>query len=78
MGKNNNSNGYLFLTLILSEIKDLGKQGFTTISPLKKEISFAGMIFFFFFLDFLGFYLLFEFYLFYLLFLNFLLFIYFS
>ena len=30
MGKNNNSNGYLFLTLILSEIKDLGKQGFTT------------------------------------------------
>ena len=31
MGKNNNSNGYLFLTLILSEIKDLGKQGSTTI-----------------------------------------------
>ena len=30
MGKNNNSNGYLFLTLILSEIKDLGKQGSTT------------------------------------------------
>ena len=31
MGKNNNSIGYLFLTLKLLEIKDSGKQGFTTI-----------------------------------------------
>ena len=30
MGKNNNSIRYLFLTLKLSEIKDSGKQGFTT------------------------------------------------
>ena len=30
MRKNNNSIRYLFLTLKLSEIKDSGKQGFTT------------------------------------------------
>ena len=48
MGKNSNSNGYLFLTLKLSEIKDSGKQGITTTSPLKKEMSFAGIIFFIF------------------------------
>ena len=38
MGKNNNSNGYLFLTLILSEIKDSGKQGSTTASYILDEL----------------------------------------
>jgi len=60
MGKNNNSIRYLFLTLKLSEIKDSGKQGFTTTSPFKEEMSFAGIIIFFILLDFFGFLFAFQ------------------